>query len=316
MRSLKLPLCFYKTTTLLVDDDKEFVSLLERQLKKNKTIKSFLAPQKALDYLSVDAAQSNFIERCTIENEDDFSDQLTMTFDIRKLHTEAANPNHEEVAVIVVDYAMPEMNGIEFALKAKELCPNLKIVMLTGEADESLAVKAFNDGAIDKFILKSTEHLSQCILAAIIELQQRYFIDLSAKFVSSLKRKKETMLFLSDPLFSEKFLQITAENHITEYYLMNENGSFLLIDEAGVNSYFAVLSEAAVQDFYDYAQYENAPKEILDALKNRTHLLYFHTDEDLQLPPQQWQNKLYRAKRLDGNETYYYCYIDYINTAA
>ena len=57
---------------------------------------------------------------------------------------------------------MPDINGIEF-------CQNLKDkkvfkIMLTAEADSNIAIKAFNDGLINKFILKTTEHLHQGVL--------------------------------------------------------------------------------------------------------------------------------------------------------
>ena len=40
--------------------------------------------------------------------------------------------NAECFDLIITDYAMPGMNGIEVARKAREICPNVKIIMLTG----------------------------------------------------------------------------------------------------------------------------------------------------------------------------------------
>lgn len=44
----------------------------------------------------------------------------------------AANPS---VTALVTDYAMPGMNGVELAAKARELRPGLPILLATGYAD-------------------------------------------------------------------------------------------------------------------------------------------------------------------------------------
>ena len=60
-----------------------------------------------------------------------------------------------ETSVVVVDFAMPQMNGEEFCRKLGQLKGNsVKIIMLTGEADEEMAVRLFNAGVIDKFLRK------------------------------------------------------------------------------------------------------------------------------------------------------------------
>jgi len=57
-------------------------------------------------------------------------------------------------AVIVSDMRMPEMNGIQFLVKARELCPDTVRMMLTGNADLETAMHAVNEGNIFRFLLK------------------------------------------------------------------------------------------------------------------------------------------------------------------
>ncbi|MGD2014285.1 MAG: SpoIIE family protein phosphatase [Desulfobacterales bacterium] len=54
-------------------------------------------------------------------------------------------------AVIVSDFAMPGMNGIEFLCRVKETDPDSMRMMLTGSADMSTAIKALNEGSIFQF---------------------------------------------------------------------------------------------------------------------------------------------------------------------
>jgi two-component system, NtrC family, response regulator AtoC len=49
--------------------------------------------------------------------------------------------------LILLDLAMPEMDGLEVLSAALRLAPAVQVVMLTGETDVSSAVRALNKGA-------------------------------------------------------------------------------------------------------------------------------------------------------------------------
>lgn len=56
--------------------------------------------------------------------------------------------------VIVVDQYMPSMNGIDFLKVAQKIAPESLRLMLTGNADLSLALQAINEGEIYRFFTK------------------------------------------------------------------------------------------------------------------------------------------------------------------
>lgn len=58
------------------------------------------------------------------------------------------------VAVLVSDYEMPEMNGIELCLKARRLQPETVRVMLTGRGTLDTAVEGINVGEVFRFLAK------------------------------------------------------------------------------------------------------------------------------------------------------------------
>jgi thioredoxin reductase (NADPH) len=60
----------------------------------------------------------------------------------------------DEVAVIVADYRMPGMNGIEFLERAMELYPMARRVLLTAYADTGAAIDAINVVDLDHYLLK------------------------------------------------------------------------------------------------------------------------------------------------------------------
>lgn len=62
-----------------------------------------------------------------------------------------------EVSIVVSDYNMPDMNGLEFLKQVKTDYPHLLTIMLTGKADIEIAINAINEAGIHKFIQKPWE---------------------------------------------------------------------------------------------------------------------------------------------------------------
>ena len=56
--------------------------------------------------------------------------------------------------VIISDFMMPEMNGLEFLSEAKKLYPNASMILLTGYADKENAIRAINEVGLYKYIEK------------------------------------------------------------------------------------------------------------------------------------------------------------------
>ncbi len=59
-------------------------------------------------------------------------------------------------AVVVADLKMPEMDGIEFLGRVKDLFPDTVRVMLTGHGDLDSAIEAINEGRVFRFLTKPT----------------------------------------------------------------------------------------------------------------------------------------------------------------
>lgn len=58
------------------------------------------------------------------------------------------------VDVVVSDYLMPRMNGIQLLGRAKELQPEAARVLLTGHADKQSAIQAINDVGLYQYLEK------------------------------------------------------------------------------------------------------------------------------------------------------------------
>src|SRR3954451_23496218 len=58
------------------------------------------------------------------------------------------------VAVMLADYRMPQINGIEFLEQAMDLFPNARRALLTAYADTDAAIQAINVVDVDHYLLK------------------------------------------------------------------------------------------------------------------------------------------------------------------
>jgi response regulator RpfG family c-di-GMP phosphodiesterase len=72
-------------------------------------------------------------------------------------------------AVVVSDFRMPNMDGVRFLSRVKEISPDTVRMILTGYADMQTAIEAVNEGNIFRFLTKPCppESLTKAILAGI-----------------------------------------------------------------------------------------------------------------------------------------------------
>ena len=65
--------------------------------------------------------------------------------------------DQRQLAVVVSDQVMPNITGIDFLIRVKELHPNAKRVLMTGQAGLDSAVSAINKQVLHKYIFKPVE---------------------------------------------------------------------------------------------------------------------------------------------------------------
>jgi thioredoxin reductase (NADPH) len=84
--------------------------------------------------------------------------------DYRIIATDSANEaldlikelmlKNDKVALFISDQRMPEMEGVKFLEKTKEMYPDAKMVLLTAYSDTEVAIKAINDIKLNYYLLK------------------------------------------------------------------------------------------------------------------------------------------------------------------
>ena len=59
-----------------------------------------------------------------------------------------------EIAVLVCDLNMPQIDGVEVMVRAREANPDIISIMVSGVADQESIVRAVNEGGVWKFLFK------------------------------------------------------------------------------------------------------------------------------------------------------------------
>lgn len=307
----KLPLYYFKPTICWVDDDEIFLDAVNIAFREKYNFLGFSNPAAALDFLeSYTPPTSNinikreFIESDLFDNKNHYPIDVNISAISYILNL---SDKSNEIAIVVFDYNMPEINGIEVCKKLKNL--PFKKILLTGDVTDEKAVDAFNHGLIDKFIKKSHDVADQ-LFRYIDELSQLYFYDRTKYLMSTLENSRSS--FLTDPDFIKFFHGWCNKNKITDYYLINRHGSFLTKDVNSKLSYFITMSESDKNEFM--AIHDDANDKInyfLTRIKSGEMIPFFGLGkESWEFDLSEWQNCLYPAQIIKGKENYYWSVVD------
>jgi len=304
MQDIVTPVCYFPTTVLFIDDKKSFLEGISLNLPSNLSYRLFDSPIKTLDFLNR-YKPDPFTNRCLSQLEEN-----TFEININCIHKEIYRPERfEEIQVIVVDYAMPGINGLELCEKTST---HFKKILLTGEADESLGIKALNKKIIHHFIRKNEDNLVEDLNQTILEMQFAHFQEISKPIISNLNKKPgKPYHCLEDQAFYQFFKDLIQKNNIIEYYLIDNPACFIMLDINGTCSFLITKSNEDLDTYYNAARDDGASDEILKALKEEKKIPYFGDKNFWEINAAEWKNYLYPSKKLEGeNQEYFYAIIN------
>lgn len=302
---ITFPSCYFPTKLLIIDDDQDLLKTTQLFFEDEyKTIGT--SDFKEANKIIIDDKNwvSGLLEVSRNFDQEE-SSKFSVTVDIPLLHKQIYNPDRfNHIAILIIDYDMPDMNGLDFI---KSLGDNqLKIIMLTGKASQNTVIKAFNDMKINRYVSKGDSDYLQLIHKYVKELHQEFFSDFSKFMLDSLK--SETKIF-DNHAFQRLLNQIIYENNIMEYYLLDESGSFLLLDSTAENQFWLIIkSKEDMRLFYELAVEDpDTPAYVIKKLRDKEVFTHFKTEEESNLGAKYWN--LIDCKPLDEEKKFYYAIL-------
>lgn len=306
----------FPTTVAFVDDSRSFLESVALGLNANLAFKLFDSPFSALVELNGCAAMPPMVQDffSLYRYRGEASDaQHVVNVNLDKIHREVHNDQRfEQISVVVVDFDMPDMNGLEFCRNIKNEA--VRKILLTGIADEQVAVQAFNEGIIDRFIRKQYPDAMARLNAAIGELQVSYLQQIEDALLRLLAVGSH--MFLFDPIFAQRFGEIRAELKIVEHYLSCVPDGVLMLDMSGIAYLLIVKTEEMMRSHYEIADELAAPADLLRRLSSRRYIPYFwQTGGEYSPEYDDWKSLLYPATEIKGIGDCWYCYAVVKNPA-
>jgi CheY-like chemotaxis protein len=305
---MTLPIYQHPTMTVLVDDSPSFLHSLRYQLGPAFPSIGFSDTGAAMAWLREHSAAPTALASLLSPSVDTYT-LSPQPYNIA-LHVEQVCGVRRQAerfmtpSVLVVDYAMPGMNGVEFCESVRDL-PCRKI-LLTGVADERVAIDAFNRGLIDRYVRKSDAHALDRLEAELTQLQEGYFLAQSEAL--RLLLALHDYSFVNDPAIGALVRELGARHRIVEHYLFKTPTGFLMYDRDARPWLLAVETEQNMNAHFEIALDGGAPPSLLEALGQRRVVPNFIDGDGMYSPVRhkEWHRFTSPALTCHGRELYYW----------
>jgi CheY-like chemotaxis protein len=308
---MQLPVYTHPTLTVLIDDSESFLKSLSFQLDPMLASKTFHDTNSALSWLTNSARLDTIPLQANFDTQNLPFDQCNVAVDLERIwRISGQDQRFATPSVLVVDYSMPQMNGIEFCQAVRHL--PCKKILFTGAADEKIAVNAFNRGLIDRYIKKSDENALDLLEREIGDLQATFFAQQSETLRDLLVLHNYN--FLSDPALADVVLQLSRAHGFVEHYVFPNPTGILFFDQKGKATLMIIETEKGLRAQYEIARDNDAPPSLQSALLEQ-RLIPFFSDPDgdgmySKAMGSHWHRYCSAPSICLGQETYFWALFD------
>jgi CheY-like chemotaxis protein len=180
------------------------------------------------------------------------------------------------VKLLLVDYSMPGKNGLQ-VLKELEQCVN-EGVLLTGQADEHIAVEAFNAHLIAQYIPKQSTKIGPRIAAAIDQSLHRVDVKSfdSWRYIFS----HEQLSLLNRPEVSAPLYALLNQRWV-EYLVFSEPFGVLGFDAQGRAGWLQLETADSLKETAEMAVAQQIPTPLVEQMLRGEILLALELQQAL-----------------------------------
>lgn len=178
---------------------------------------------------------------------------------------EAVSKFNNKVDLVILDYLLPDMDGIQVLLEILAKDPYMPVIIITGAGSESIATAALKNGAYD-YVVKTDEYIKTLPFVVEQGIERKRLIEETRRFeiqrmeVERLAVLKETVATLSheinNPLTSILMTAHLIKDKCSEDEYMMQKLSMLIENAKRIEEKVAKLSNAVAVVKKDYTKRE------------------------------------------------------------
>ncbi|MDO9404598.1 MAG: response regulator [Polaromonas sp.] len=264
---MSFPLFHRPGAIVFLDDDPDYLEMLAMVLPRQWHIKLYLRPQACINQLQQEPPVWEADAWAQQEMIDNWRSGSALIPQVLQYWSAQGN-RYDLSQVCVFDYAMPGMDGLQ-ALSELTDWPGGR-VLLTGQADEHVAVSAFNRGLIDQFIAKQTPDISQHLIAVVQRMLDRPQLRHSQIWRAALTQPQHALLQV--PSVARQ-LSAFAASHWVEHVVIGQPFGILGMDADGLVSWLQLESAAGLADLAELAESQGVEAEAARGIRDGRHLV-------------------------------------------
>lgn len=225
---MTFPLYRRPAAVVFLDDDLDYLEMLANVMPMDWFVRLMIRPIACIEMLVAEIASVELDMWKQQEIINHWRDGSALIPQILAYWRDDGTSRFSLARVLVVDYSMPAMSGLR-VLSELTQWPGLRI-LLTGRADEQLAVSAFNRGSIQQFIPKQSPEIRLRLSAAIQHLLHKPDARHEQTWRSTLSREQSALL--SDPTIAGSLEKLAAEQNWVEHVVIGSPFGVLALDAA------------------------------------------------------------------------------------
>lgn len=260
---------------VFLDDDRDYLEMLAEVMPTDWYVRLFISPLACIELLQQERQRSETDIWSQREIINRWREDASLIAQILQYWREDGTRRLSLIRVCVVDYAMPAMSGLRVLDEVSDWSGSR--VLLTGRADEQLAVSAFNRHLIDQFIPKQTADIGRRLTSVI--QTQRALADERYQQIwrNTLSREQHTLL--CDPLIAQALEQLAASQGWTEHAVIGAPFGVLALNRQGSASWLQLEPADNLPELADMAESEGWDADTIQDIRNGKKLM----DLELQL---------------------------------
>jgi CheY-like chemotaxis protein len=259
---MNFPLFHRPGSIVFLDDDPDYLEMLALVLPRRWHVKLFTQPSDCIYYLQQEPPfweADAWNQQQLIEHWRAGKPLIPQILEYWSKYTE----RYALARVCVVDYSMPSMDGLQ-ALAELLDWPGSR-VLLTGQADEQIAVRAFNRGLIDQFIAKQSPDIAGKLIAALEHLLSIPNARHAQTWRATLSPEQNALL--RTPSISRD-LAAFASKHWIEHITIGDPFGVLGVDASGRASWLQLESREGLPALAELAVLEGVPPASVEEIRS------------------------------------------------